>query len=513
MHTTTTAARSSLENVQRQVLGQGVDWRHIIAIGGICVTGFVLRFLFLTHESLDGDEFASLYFAHFPFSRLWTEALDTHPPLYYSIQRTMLAFGGSEALLRAPSAILGTLAVLATYLLARRAVSRHAALLAAALMATSAGQIADSQWARPYALLTAAALGTALAVVGIFSNYSRAALSTSGERVLYVLSITIALYSHNIACLLFVVTAIFGLAQTVAVRSLKCFVEWIALNSMVLLFWWWWLIVVVQQAWAGLTNLSWAPPLTLNFVQDNLASAYGPQFIWHFRSIIHISTLVVVGIVIVSAGIIINHVKSGRIPLAYLLTLVVCIPAAEIAISLMWRPVFMQRTIVWIIPFYYILAALVITFFRSRWILGVVLSSIGAIFILDLYAHYRKPYNADYRALIDDVYTASRDGDVIVTVHPFEYTGVNYYLSKHSARALTVIDRPTEVDRLVAHLPAAPVAHLPPATDRVWLIFAKGEELTAESVTGAELASYRLVRRYDEKNVAAELYQTTRGRL
>jgi len=251
--------------------------------------------------------------------------------------------------------------------------------------------------------------------------------------------------------------------------------------------------------------------LTLSFLQDNLAPAYGPQFIWHFRSIIQISTLVVVGIVIVSAGIIISHRKSGRIPLVYLLTLVVCIPAAEIAISLVWRPVFMQRTIVWIIPFYYILAALVITSFLSRWVIGVVLSGIVAIFISDLYAHYRKPYNTDYRALIDDIYTASQDGDVIVTVHPFEYTGVNYYLSKHSARALTVIDRPTEVDRLVAHLPAAPVAHLP-VTDRVWLIFGTGEELKAESVINSELASYRRVLRYDEKMVAAELYQTTRGR-
>jgi uncharacterized membrane protein len=167
----------------------------------------------------------------------------------------MLALGDSEALLTAPVALLGTLTVLLTYLLARRIVGGMAALLAAAFMAISPGQLYYSQWARPYALLTTAALGTALAVVGIFSNYAKAVLSTSGERALYVFSLTVALYTHNIACLLFAVTAIFGLAPIVAGRSVKCLLEWTALNGAVLLLWSWWLIVVVHQAAAGLTEV------------------------------------------------------------------------------------------------------------------------------------------------------------------------------------------------------------------------------------------------------------------
>ena len=78
------------------MLGLSVDRAHIVAAGGICILGFVLRFVSLAHHSFDGDEFASYYFAHFSFWQLWNEELDTHPPLYYSIEKIMLAFGDFE---------------------------------------------------------------------------------------------------------------------------------------------------------------------------------------------------------------------------------------------------------------------------------------------------------------------------------------------------------------------------------------------------------------------------------
>ena len=278
---------------------------------------------------------------------------------------------------------------------------------------------------------------------------------------------------------------------------------------MVFLLWSWWFVVVVDQAEAGLINLSWLAPPTLGFIQDNLASAYGPRFIiFHFRSVIDFATLVAVGIVLISAGIVVTRRVSGKIPLAYLFALVVCTPAGEIAISLMWRPIFTQSIIMWTVAFFYILAALVITSLRSSRTIGILILGVAAIFVLDLWAHYRKPVGEDWRTLIEEIYIASRDGDVIVTGHPWIYAGINYYLSKHSPRALTVIDRSTAARRAWAwwaHLPTS-VTHLPPATDRVWLI---GGLRDKDPELSAELASYRLVRRYDEHMVSAELYQDT----
>jgi uncharacterized membrane protein len=471
----------------------------------------VLRFAFLAYYSLDGDEFASYYFAHnFSYRQLWTLELDTHPPLFCTIEKMILAFGDSEALLRAPSALFGSVAVLLTYVLARRIVGGRAALLAAALMAISPGQIYFSQWVRSYSLFTAAALGTALIAVGIFNNYANATLSTWGQRALYILSLTIALYTHNIALLLFVTTAIFGLVPIVAGRSTKCLLEWTAINGAVLLLWSWWLIVVVDQAEAGLVNLQWLAPPTLSFIRDSLANAYGTVFTLRFRYLINVFTLVAVGIVLISVGIMVTRDVLGNVSLAYLLALVVCTPAAEIAISLMWQPIFYYRILMWTVPFFYILAAAVITSLRSSRAAGVLVSGVIAIFALDVWAHYRKPFADDYRTLVNEVYYASRDGDVIVTMHPWIYAGINYYLSKHLPRAVVVVDRSTALMRSVAHLPPASVVHLPPAADRVWLI--GGGVEGGDPELSKDLASYRLVRRYDEHWWAtAELYQRSRA--
>jgi 4-amino-4-deoxy-L-arabinose transferase-like glycosyltransferase len=502
------------EQFLRNQVGQVLELRgrraHVVAVWVICVLGLMLRFVSLAHHSFDGDEFASYYFSHFSFWQLWTEELDTHPPLYYSIQKLMLALGDSEALLRTPVALLGSLSVLLTYLLARRIVGGTAALLAAALMAISPGQIYLSQWARPYALFTAASLGTALTLVGIFNNYAKATLSTFGQRALYVLLLTIALYAHNIGFLFLAITASFGLAPIVAGRSPKCLVEWAVLNGAVVLLWSWWLIVVVHQAQGGLINLSWLAPPTLSFTRDTLAFAYGTQFGFHFRSMVKIATLAAVGIVLISAGVIVNRRASARIPLAYLIALVVCTPAAEIAISLMWRPIFEWPIVMWTVPFFYILAALIISSLRSSRTIGILLSGIAVIFIVDIWAHYRHPFRQDYRTLIDDVYPALQNGDVIVTVHPWENAAVKYYLSKHPPYRLTVVDRSTTLMRSVAHLPPASVIHLPPTADRVWLI--RGGDQPGDSELSSELSSYRLVRRSIENDVSAELYQAPRLR-
>jgi uncharacterized membrane protein len=502
--------REPLRNQRGQVLGLSARLAHIVAAWTICLLGVVLRFAFLTRHSFDGDEFASYYFSHFSFWQLWTEELDTHPPLYYSIQKLILALGDSEALLRTPVALMGSLSVLLTYLLARRIAGGTAALLAAALMAISPGQIYLSQWARPYALFTVASLVTALTVVGIFNNYAKATLSTFGQRALYVLSLTTALYAHNIAFVFFAITASFGLAAIVASRSPKCLVEWAGLNGLVLLLWSSWLIVMIHQARAGLINLSWLAPPTLSFARDNLAFAYATQFAFHFRSVSKIATLTAVGIVLISAGIIVNRRASARIPLTYLIALVVCTPAAEIAISLIWRPIFEWPIIMWTVPFLYILAALVITSLRSPRVYGVVLPSVAAIFILNLYAYYRHPFRGDYRTLIEEVYPALQNGDVIVTVHPWENSGIKYYLSKYPAHGLTVIDRSTTLMRSVAHLPAASAVPLPPTADRIWLI--RSEDEHGDSELSSDLTSYRLVRRVIENEVSAELYQETHPR-
>src|SRR6266545_2121574 len=75
----------------------------------ILILGAILRLATLSRQSLWLDEGFSYWMAN----RRWTEVVaylplyDIHPPLYYLVLRGMIALGGSEWLLRLPSALAG----------------------------------------------------------------------------------------------------------------------------------------------------------------------------------------------------------------------------------------------------------------------------------------------------------------------------------------------------------------------------------------------------------------------
>jgi uncharacterized membrane protein len=122
----------------------------------------------------DFDEVASVWYAGLPLveavQRL-SGAIFEHPPLYYVVLRAWMASAGtsaaagqlpfsvgppaaSEDTARWLSVVLGTLAIPATYSLARRVAGPHAALVAACFIAVSPLEVFYSREARMYALVT-----------------------------------------------------------------------------------------------------------------------------------------------------------------------------------------------------------------------------------------------------------------------------------------------------------------------------------------------------------------------
>lgn len=126
-------------------------------LAAITLCGAVLRFTRLNYQSLWNDELWSWRFTQYDsFMRMVHEALipDFHPPgfqtvLYYVVHW----FGDSEFVLRFPSAVAGTLAIPAIYLVARRLYGKREGLIAALFLATSWFPIVESQEARAYAML------------------------------------------------------------------------------------------------------------------------------------------------------------------------------------------------------------------------------------------------------------------------------------------------------------------------------------------------------------------------
>ena len=121
----------------------------------ILVVAFILRLISLT-QSLWLDEAINVNAA----AGLSLKSLilkyslgDFHPPLFHAILRGwILLFGSSEAVVRIPSVILGTLTVYITYLIGQKLFEGKTGLIAATLIATSPLHIYYSQEARMYAL-------------------------------------------------------------------------------------------------------------------------------------------------------------------------------------------------------------------------------------------------------------------------------------------------------------------------------------------------------------------------
>lgn len=128
-------------------------------LAAIVFLAALLRFGLITGQSLWWDEVVTWQQSRLPLGdMLAATAADNYPPLYNILaMASMAVLGETELALRLPSAILGTLTILATYWVGRLAAGIPAGLLAALLLAFSPYHIWYSDEARMYALLACSA--------------------------------------------------------------------------------------------------------------------------------------------------------------------------------------------------------------------------------------------------------------------------------------------------------------------------------------------------------------------
>ncbi len=155
----------------------GLAWRTLLLLA-ILALALGLRLYGLDAQSFWNDEGTSVALAGRDLATITANAShDIHPPLYYFLLHYWVGVAGtSEFAARALSAAIGTLAVGATYALARRLLSVRAALPAALLAALSPFQVYYSQEARMYILATLMGLLLALAAHDLLAAWA------AGER-------------------------------------------------------------------------------------------------------------------------------------------------------------------------------------------------------------------------------------------------------------------------------------------------------------------------------------------
>lgn len=174
----------------------------------ILLAGCLLRFYHLSLQSFWLDELHTAIETDHSWSDLWVtlKCCDQHPPVFFVISKLFSGiFGSSEFVLRSVSAIAGTVAIWAIYLLGRELYSIRLGLIAAALTCFNYFHISYSQEARPYAL---AFLFTTLSFVYLLRLIKEPCRKNSLRYALFAL---LMMGTHYFGLFVFVSQLIIGL--------------------------------------------------------------------------------------------------------------------------------------------------------------------------------------------------------------------------------------------------------------------------------------------------------------
>ncbi len=166
---------------------------QLLLVGAITLVGLLLRLRSLS-DSLFGDELSTYYtVAGHGLGRtlrIVESDQELTPPLYYVLAWLAARLGDTPEALRLPSLLAGIAAIPLTYLLGLRTVGRRAAIVGAALVATSPFLIFYSTEARAYSLMLLLGLVSTLTLLR--------ALDHGRPRwwAAYAVSSCAALYTH-----------------------------------------------------------------------------------------------------------------------------------------------------------------------------------------------------------------------------------------------------------------------------------------------------------------------------
>ena len=191
----------------------------------ILIVGSILRFYGLANQSLWNDELSSwVRSSHGNLSAVMEKGVytDVHPPGYqlllYFVEKYI---GDSEAILRLPSALSGSLAILVIFLTGTRLYSHKEGLIAAVLMAVLWCPIYYSQEARSYSMLL---LFTSMATyfwISLLQAINTKTKPSYYSIIGYIISSIIASYLHYFGPYLIALQAI--ATAMLAIRKHKAF--------------------------------------------------------------------------------------------------------------------------------------------------------------------------------------------------------------------------------------------------------------------------------------------------
>lgn len=418
----------------------------------ILAIGVFLRVWNLGAQSLWLDEAHSVVQAQREWAEIWIRDArkDPNPPLYFTILKYwMLAFGTTEAAVRSFSAVCGTIAILGIFLFARSAGGATLGLAAAALAATSPWLVIYSRDARGYALATAAATLSLFGALKLITHFRprgtarpkgpASGLSLSVAWAAYIGGAVMAMYTHATLVLLPVLVnlAFAVLWMTSGDRSWRVAVLWLTGNAAVAAAWLPWVPHVVGgEVVAG---TFWVPPVSPRQAFAIVREVYGHAYLRTLQPWLDLVLLVIAMVAIL-------RLRRSQAALLLCLGAVVLVPFLTWLVSLA-RPIFLERVLIWPLPFLCVLLAAGLLMARARWMAGALILVLVLIQLDSLRHHgWRSQgwtrFHEPWRDLVARLQDERQDGDAVVVVPSYAAMPFEYYAGPDADTSAVAVKLP-----------------------------------------------------------------------
>ncbi|MBI1299445.1 DUF2723 domain-containing protein [bacterium] len=475
-----------------------------------------LRVLLLGSKSMWLDETFSVWMASRPVDEMlqWIVRIDQHPPLYYLLLHFWIALGDDSAFhVRMLSALFGTATIPLIYLIGKRMAGAPLGLAAAMILAFSPFHIFYAQETRMYTLL-------AFTAAVAFYALTRLLTGSHARRnwVLFVVFSAATMYTHNTAVLFPLAVNLFVLGLLLWQRtrpgsapSLQAppFWKWVKAQIAVLVLWSPWIVVFVQQA-RVVDQRFWIPAPTWDGVVRvlglflNTATTYeGSQ------------ALAVWGVYVLLLGLGMVYFRKRMSQFLFLSVLFAVPFLGQLIISLR-RPIFSDRTLIWItIPLILVLAAGVAQL-KFRF---VIIAAVGVVATLSLFSaadYYRFFQKEDWSTPAGYVALYAEEDDLVLFNSNFVIVAFDYYfrtfedkydlqVQKEGVPADLIDDAVLEPLMTEDDIPK--LLSLIDGRDRVWLVYSHESYTDPEGLVPKTLAAeMKLIDQRDFYGGKVQLY-------
>ena len=543
----------------------------------ITLIGGGLRVLLLDHKGMWLDETFSVWLADHTVPDMlgWIVRVDQHPPLYYLLLHIWIALkGDTPYYVRQLSALFGTATIPVLYLIGKRISGAAVGLAAASFLALSPFHIYYAQETRMYTLLT---LNAAVAIYALarlltdaraaspigsqFREYLHAwrtsgpvepdtegefsyrdvtrdrtgwtawifghrwspiqTIETDLAWVGFILFSAATLLSHNTAVFFPLATNIFVLSLMLYRRSAPrksgsppafnapSFGNWVKAQIGILLLWSPWLFVFFKQA-SRVDQEFWLPKPTWEVVTQTLRALLNPSAPGQISQVMtwSLCALLCLGLAY----------YRKKLSIFLFLAALYAVPVlGELIVSLR-RPIFMDRTLIWItIPMFLALAA-GIAQLRFRLLIIVGLGILSLNYLSSSGDYYRFVQKEDWNTPAGYVAYFAQKGDLILFNSNFVVIPFDYYFKAFEKKYFLQVEKqgvPADLFTSGILEPKMTTNDIPGLAssinghNRVWLVYSHNDYTDPMGLIPQTLASQmELIRQRDFYGGQVQLYTT-----